>query len=80
MKPGVFLATAAGAATTFALGYLIYGVLLVSYLNEHVIQCAGLNKEPTPDFVRLILSNLVLAFCWRTCSIDGRTFERLPAD
>jgi hypothetical protein len=62
MRARVFLAAAAGAVTIFTLGYLIYGVLLVSYLKEHMIQYAGLNKEPTPDFVPLILSNLVLAF------------------
>lgn len=61
MNARVLLASAAGAVTIFVLGYLIYGVLLVSYLNEHMIQYADLNK-PVPDFVPLFLSNLVLAF------------------
>jgi hypothetical protein len=62
MKTRVMLAAAAGAVTIFVLGYLIYGVLLASYLKEHMIQYAGLNKEPMPDFVPLFLSNLVVAF------------------
>ncbi len=62
MNARVLLASFAGAVTIFVLGYLIYGVLLVSYLKEHMVQYAGLNKEPTPDFVPLFLSNLVLAF------------------
>ena len=62
MNTRVLLATAAGAVTIFVLGYLIFGVLhVLSYMNEHMVQYAGLNKA-TPDFVPLIFSNLVLAF------------------
>ena len=62
MKIRVLVASVAGALVIFGLGYLIYGVLLVSYLKENMIQYAGLNKQPLPDFIPLFLSNLVVAF------------------
>lgn len=62
MKIRVVAATFAGGLVIFVLGYLIYGMLLVSYLKENMIQYAGLNKEPVPDFVPLFFSNLVVAF------------------
>ncbi len=62
MKIRVLMATIAGAITIFILGYLIYGFLLASYMKENMFQYVGLNKEPTPDFVPLILSNAVKAF------------------
>ena len=62
MKIRVLAATVAGGLVIFVLGYLIYGILLISYLKENMIQYAGLNKEPLPDFVPLVLSNLVVAF------------------
>lgn len=54
-------ATVAGAATLFLLGYLIWGMLLGSYLNENLVSYAGLQKAP-PGLVLLALSNLVLSF------------------
>ena len=74
MKIRVVMATISGAITIFILGYLIYGILLASYMKENMFQYVGLNKEPKPDFVPLILSNAVKAFlllgtntnaCWR---------------
>jgi magnesium-transporting ATPase (P-type) len=62
MKIRVLMATIAGALVIFILGYLIYGILLASYLKENMIQYDGLNKAPTLDFVPLILSNVVKAF------------------
>ena len=62
MKIRLLIATIAGAITIFILGYLIYGIVLVPYLKENMFQYVGLNKEPTPDFVPLILSNTVKAF------------------
>jgi hypothetical protein len=61
MKARVLVAAVAGAPIIFALGYLIYGMLLLSYMRDNTIQYPGLNKEP-PDFVPFVLSNLVLAF------------------
>jgi len=62
MKIRLLIAMIAGAITIFILGYLIYGIVLVPYLKENMFQYVGLNKEPTPDFVPLILSNTVKAF------------------
>lgn len=62
MKVRILMATIAGAVTIFILGYLIYGILLDSYMKENMIQYVGLNKQPTPDFVPLIFSNGVKAF------------------
>lgn len=61
MKIRVLAAAVAGAVTIFVCGYLIYGIVLAAYLKENMIQYAGLNKEPVPDFAPLLLSNLVLA-------------------
>ena len=77
MKVRVLVAAVAGAAIIFALGYLIYGMLLVSYMRDNTIQYSGLNKEP-PDFVPFLFSNLFLLFCWRLFSSAGRTSEPLP--
>ena len=61
MNIRVLLATVVGAITVFVLGYLIFGILTASYVNEVAIQYAGLHKEP-PDFTLLILKNIVQAF------------------
>lgn len=57
----VLVATVTGAVTIFVLGYLIYGVLFASLMKENTIQYVGLYKDP-PDFVILILKNIVQAF------------------
>lgn len=57
----VLLATIAGAVTAFVLGYLIFGVLLDSYMKANVNQYAGLMKNP-PNFMLLIAANLVFAW------------------
>jgi hypothetical protein len=61
MKFRILAAAVAGTVVIFSLGYLIYGMLLVSFMQDNLIQYPGLNKNP-PDFVSLALSNLVLAF------------------
>ncbi|MEQ1764606.1 MAG: hypothetical protein ABL984_15865 [Pyrinomonadaceae bacterium] len=53
--------TAAGAITLFLLGYLIWGIVLASYMKENTFQYAGLIREP-PDLIVLIISNVVMAF------------------
>ena len=60
MKVRVLVAAAAGRNNIW-LGYLIYGILLVSYLHDNLIQYPDLNKEP-PDFIPLVLSDLVMLF------------------
>jgi len=57
----VLLAALAGAITSFVLGYLIFGVLLDSYMKANVNQYAGMVKNP-PNFMMLIAANLVFAW------------------
>ena len=56
----VLVGSVAGAAALFALGYLIFGIMIVSFMREHTFQYAGMMKE-TPDLIMLFLSNLVMA-------------------
>ena len=57
----VLVATLAGAIVMFLLGYLIFGVLLNSFMQENVNQYTGMIKDP-PNFMLLIGANLVLAW------------------
>ena len=57
----VLVATLAGAIVMFLLGYLIFGVLLNSFMQANVNQYAGMIKDP-PNFMLLIGANLVLAW------------------
>lgn len=57
----VLAGTLAGAITLFVLGYLIYGILLISYMKANTFQYAGLVRD-TPDLIVIFLSNLVMAF------------------
>lgn len=57
----VLVATLAGAVVLFLLGYLIFGVLLNSYMQANVMQYAGMMKNP-PNIMMLIVANL--AFAW----------------
>jgi len=61
MNIRVIAATIAGAAVFFFLGWLVYGMLLADFMKQHMVQYAGLTKEPMPDMVPLVLSNLVIA-------------------
>jgi hypothetical protein len=54
-------AAVAGGVAFFGLGFLIYGVLLDPYFKAHMIVYPGLMKEPMPDFVALVASNLISA-------------------
>jgi hypothetical protein len=58
----ILAATVVGGIVMFLLGWLIYGVLLFSFLKSHSIEYAGLMKEPMPDMVPLALGNLVWGF------------------
>ncbi len=57
----VLVATLAGAIVAFVLGYLIFGVLLNSYMNANVNQYEGMMKNP-PNFMMLIVANLAVAW------------------
>ncbi len=56
----ILAGSAAGAATLFVLGYLIFGILIISFMAENTFQYPGLVKE-TPDLLMIFLSNLVMA-------------------
>jgi hypothetical protein len=58
----VLAATIAGGIAFFALGFVIYGLLLDPYMKANMIIYPGLMKEPMPDMVALVAANLVNAF------------------
>lgn len=51
------LGTVAGGVTYFLLGWLIYGVVLVKFMDANMGSATGVMKE-TPDFLWLIIGNL----------------------
>ena len=61
MNTRVLLATVVGAVAIFLLGYLFFGILLVSFTTAGEIPYAGLRKVP-PDMLLLVLKNIVQAF------------------
>jgi hypothetical protein len=58
----IIAATVAGGIVMFFLGFLFYGVLLFDFMKSHTVEYAGLMKEPMPDMVPLVLSNISWAF------------------
>src|SRR5215813_3274242 len=61
MNTRVLVATVAGGAALFLLGFLVYGLLLDSWMKSHMVKHDGLIIDP-PNFVTLVLANLVWAF------------------
>lgn len=62
MNTRVLAATVAGGAAMFLFGFLIYGLLLdPTLMKPNMNVYAGLTKDP-PDWIYLILANLVYAF------------------
>ena len=61
MKNNVLIGGLIGGVALFFLGWLIYGILLDSYLKENTNQCSALQMD---SFVwwSVILSNLVLGY------------------
>ena len=57
----VIVAALVGSVVMFALGFLIYGLLLAEYMKTAMGQNASMMKDP-PNFVLLFVSNL--AFAW----------------
>lgn len=49
----------AGAVTTFLLGWLIFGMLLMDFMNSHPGVSGVINKAE-PDFLYLIIGNLAM--------------------
>ena len=58
----ILAATLVGGIAMFALGFVIYGLILDPYLKANMIQYAGLIKEPMPDMIPLVAANFVNAF------------------
>lgn len=54
------LATLAGALTSFVLGFLIYGLLLASFLEANVGSATGVYKDP-PEILWIALGQIPLA-------------------
>jgi len=51
----------AGAVTTFLLGWVIFGMLLMDLMNKHP-GAAGNIGRATPEFLYLALGNVVMGF------------------
>src|SRR6185295_15888577 len=55
-------ATVAGAIVFYAVGFLLFGILLNPILKNYMNQFPGLMKAPMPDMLFLPLWNLTMAF------------------
>lgn len=60
MNTRVLVATVAGGAALFLLGFLVYGLALDAWLKSQAVNHPGLMLE-NPNFVTLIIANLVWA-------------------
>jgi hypothetical protein len=60
MLTRILAAAVAGGAATFLLGFLIYGLLLDSYMKANMVKHEGLMYD-TPIWIPLIVANLVWA-------------------
>lgn len=63
MNIRVLVAAVAGAVVMFFLGWLIFGVILMSYFQANTAQYAGLQKMP-PDFRLLVPAQLAWAWLY----------------
>ena len=72
----VLAGSVAGAVTLFVAGYLIFGILIISFMKDHTFQYAGLVKE-TPVLMVIFLSNLVMAFMLALSLSIGHRFGHL---
>ncbi len=59
MNSKTLLAALAAGVTAFLMGWLIYGMALMGYMNEHTTKAALAIMKAEPDFLYLILGNLV---------------------
>jgi len=60
MNTRILVATVAGGAALFLLGFVMYDLVLGTYLKGQMIQYPGLMNE-APNFVTLIVANIVWA-------------------
>lgn len=61
MKTKFMFAGLAGGVTSFFVGWLVYGVLLMDFFTSNTIHYDGLAKE-MPDMILLALSNLLTGY------------------
>jgi len=55
-------ATLAGGVVFYAVGFVLFGIVLDPILRNYMTQYPGLMKAPMPDLLFLPLWNLVMAF------------------
>lgn len=80
MNKKILLGTVAGGVVFFLLGWLIYGVFLMDFMKENMVQYEGLIKDP-PGMWGYAVSNLAWAFLvsyifvkWANISTINRGF------
>ncbi len=61
MNTKTIIAAVVGAVAAFLLGWLIWGVLLMDYFTENIMQYEGLMKEP-PMIPLIFVANLANGF------------------
>ncbi len=66
----LLLGGVAGAVTTFLLGWVIFGMLLMDFFNNHPGLAGNIGK-PEPDFMYLIIGNLAMGFLFAWVFIKG---------
>ena len=59
MNSKTLLAALAAGVTAFLMGWLIYGMALMGYMNDHTTKAALAIMRAEPDFLYLILGNLM---------------------
>ncbi|MBK8608530.1 MAG: hypothetical protein IPL84_00865 [Chitinophagaceae bacterium] len=55
----LLLGSIAGGITTYLLGWVIYGMLLMDFMDSHT-GVAGIISRPEPDQLYLVLGNLAM--------------------
>ena len=58
----VLAATVAGGIVFYAVGFVLFGIVLDPVMKPYMNQFPGLMKEPMPDMIFLPLWNLTMAF------------------
>ena len=56
MNTRILVASVAGGAALFLLGFVMYDLVLGTYLKSHMVQYPGLMNE-APNFITLIIAN-----------------------
>lgn len=60
----------AGAVITFFLGWIIFGMLLMDFMNSHPGVAGNIGKTE-PDYLYLIIGNLAMGFLFAYIFIKG---------